>query len=51
MKPDDLTIKEAREIATMFGNVTENKKSHPMVGRRCLIRTYSAGEASEEKDV
>lgn len=44
-KLDDLTIKEAREIACLIGGASQPKGSccHPMVGRRCLIRTYSAG--------
>jgi hypothetical protein len=45
MSIDNLTIKEARELAAMFtvfkGNTVNN--THPMLGRRCLIRTYSAG--------
>jgi hypothetical protein len=43
---DDLTIGEAREIAAIFGNVGNAPVAtgkHPMLGRRCLIRTYSAG--------
>jgi len=44
MKIDDLTIGEAREIAALFGDVSAAPKpKHPMLGRRCLIRTYSAG--------
>ena len=42
-----LTIGEAREIASLLniGNKSTEQRSaeHPMVGRRCLIRTYSAG--------
>ena len=44
-KLDDLTIGEAKQLATMFGQsapVQFNGK-HPMLGKRCLIRTYSAG--------
>lgn len=44
---DNLTIKQVREIQALFPNgpmtVNETLKSHPMLGRRCLIRTYSAG--------
>ena len=47
MNLDELTIKEAREIAAMFGaiagNKPEQKQPHPMLGKRCIIRTYSAG--------
>lgn len=46
MNIEELTIKQARELASMFNmsqGVTVNTASHPMLGRRCLIRTYSAG--------
>lgn len=47
MNVDELTIKEAREIAAMFGAIAagkqEQKQPHPMLGKRCIIRTYSAG--------
>ena len=39
-KLDDLTIGEAKQLASLLGGA---KPQHPMVGRRCLIRTYSAG--------
>lgn len=42
MRLDEMTIGEAKQIATMFGAM-KAAPSHPMVGRRCLIRTYSAG--------
>jgi len=42
MKIDELTIGEAKQLAAIFSaGSTETK--HPMMGRRCLIRTYSAG--------
>jgi len=42
---DKMTIGEAKEIAAMFGNIQKPScnTNHPMQGRRCLIRTYSAG--------
>ena len=41
MKLDEMTIGEAKQLASMFGgNVIQ---THPMLGKRCLIRTYSAG--------
>lgn len=47
MNLDEMTIKEAREIAAMFGAIAggkqEPKPPHPMLGKRCIIRTYSAG--------
>lgn len=42
---EDITIREAKLIASMFPNLnsTPAATSHPMLGRRCIIRTYSAG--------
>ena len=44
-KLDDLTIGEAKQLATMFGQdaLTQCSGKHPMFGKRCLVRTYSAG--------
>lgn len=44
MNINDLTIGQLKEINSMCG-MTDigNKTIHPMVGRRCLIRTYTAG--------
>jgi hypothetical protein len=46
-KLDDLTIGEAKELAAMFAGSAalpaQNSGKHPMLGKRCLIRTYSAG--------
>lgn len=44
MELDNLTIGDAKKLASMFNNHTQTQPLyHPMVGRRCLIRTYSAG--------
>ena len=49
MNIEEMTIKEAREIASMFGNnnsmpvTTGSTWKHPLVGKRVLVRTYSAG--------
>jgi len=42
---EDMTIREAKQIASMFSNLNSAPAatSHPMLGRRCIIRTYSAG--------
>lgn len=41
---DDLTISQAKEIVSLLQNVNINRiNTHPMIGKRCLIRTYSAG--------
>ena len=39
-----MTIGEAKQIASMFQETVVSAPSqHPMLGRRCIIRTYSAG--------
>ena len=47
MNFDNLTIKEAREIAAMFGNLSSGnnacKSLNQMIGKKCIVRTYSAG--------
>jgi len=47
MNIDDLTLSQLKDILTMAKNyqflVGDNHKQNPMVGKRCLIRTYSAG--------
>ena len=48
MNINDITIGEAREIANLFGGtqpVAADKPSwtHPLIGKRVLVRTYSAG--------
>lgn len=44
MNIENLTIAEAREIARMFGAVTQAAPApHPMVGKYVILRCYSAG--------
>lgn len=50
MKLEEITIADAMQIAALFGNKhplpsidNTSCNIHPMVGRRCVIRTYSAG--------
>lgn len=48
MNINDMTIGEAREIAAMFGGNTPvaanaPRWTHPLLGKRVLVRTYSAG--------
>lgn len=45
MNIDELTLGQLKEIQALLGS-NENKQEktkHPMLGRRCLIRCYSAG--------
>ena len=45
MEIEKLTIGEAREIARLFANTSSQPQngSHPMLGKHCVVRTYSAG--------
>lgn len=44
MNINDLTIGQAKELASMFGNKTnESKGLNCMIGEKVIIRTYSAG--------
>jgi hypothetical protein len=44
MNIEDLTIKQARELAALFNQPSaQSSPTNPFIGRRCLIRTYSAG--------
>ena len=44
MNIDDLTLGQLKEIKALIGKDSNQKQSnHPFLGRRCLIRTYSAG--------
>jgi hypothetical protein len=45
MNIEDLTIGQARQLAALFGNqsLPENEGISDMVGKKCVIRTQSAG--------
>lgn len=46
MNIDDLTLgqlKEIRKLISQDEQIIPNTTAHPMLGKRCLIRTYSAG--------
>lgn len=44
MNIDELTIKQIKELGSMFNIIhNEPKNQHPMLGKRCVLRTYSAG--------
>lgn len=44
MNIDDLTIGEAKKLAEMFSSSSSDSKSlNSMVGKKVIIRTYSAG--------
>ena len=43
MNIDDLTFGQLKEINALFSAGEKQQKEHPMLGKRCLIRTYSAG--------
>jgi hypothetical protein len=43
MNIEDLTIREAREIASLIGTQQHDRQTHPAIGRYAVVRTYSAG--------
>lgn len=42
MDLNNLTLGQIKEIQTLFSS-SKSVTQHPMLGKRCLIRTYSAG--------
>lgn len=42
---ENLTFKQLKEIANIFNSMGQSSdgKIHPMIGKYCIIRTYSAG--------
>lgn len=42
MNIEDLTLKQIKELQSLLVG-SKNETQHQMVGRRCLVRTYSAG--------
>lgn len=43
MNINDLTLGQIKQIKAMLAGDTSNQQVHPMLGRRCIVRTYSAG--------
>lgn len=48
MNINDMTISEIREVAALFGGnqpfaADKPRWTHPLLGKRVLVRTYSAG--------
>lgn len=43
MNINELTIGQAKELASMFGNQPQNSGLNTMIGKKAIIRTYSAG--------
>ena len=48
MNIEDLTIKEARELSSLFNGINSNNKEESkinnlLIGEYCIFRTYSAG--------
>lgn len=42
MNIDNLTLGDIKKLQALFGQ-TIQREAHPMLGKRCLVRTYSAG--------
>lgn len=43
MDINDLTVGQAKELAAMFGRSKPYCLSNPYIGKRVIVRTYSAG--------
>ncbi len=43
MKIDDLTLGQIKQLKDLIGISTNSVSTHPMLNKRCLVRTYSAG--------
>lgn len=43
MNIDDLTLGEIKQLQNLFTKNGPSHTNHPMLGRLCLVRTYSAG--------
>jgi hypothetical protein len=43
MNIDNLTLGQIRELQRLFNVEQSVSKPHPMIGKRCVVRTYSAG--------
>ena len=45
MNIDNLTYRELKQIAALFSGhmPASNLTTHPMLGNKCIVRTYSAG--------
>ncbi len=40
---NELTLGQIKEIGNLLNTQNQKNDSHPMLGKRCLLRTYSAG--------
>lgn len=43
MNINELTIGQAKELEAMFGGQQKSSGLNSMIGKKCIIRTYSAG--------
>lgn len=43
MNLDDLIAGQVKQLIALLNATPHNKQPHPMLGKRCIIRTYSAG--------
>ena len=43
MNIDNMTYGELKQIAAMFNAQDKQKQQHPMIGKYCIARCYSAG--------
>jgi ferredoxin-fold anticodon binding domain-containing protein len=43
MSIDNLTLGEIKQLTQLFNSNIETKNNNPMIGKYCVVRTYSAG--------
>jgi hypothetical protein len=43
MKLEEITLGDLKQLQSIIANPVISQKQHPMLGKRCLLRTYSAG--------
>lgn len=48
MNINELTIGQAKELANLFGGVSQQKSDHPFIGKYVIARCYAAGVHSGE---
>lgn len=43
MNIDDLTLGQIKQLESLLGSRNSTISTHPMIGRHCVVRTYSDG--------
>lgn len=43
MNIDDLTLGQIKQLQSLLGSQVTTNPNHPMIGKHCVVRTYSDG--------